>query len=71
MGSGGRARGTLLLLVFTVIQAPQVGWTAPRALLSFAAVVVLLTASCSSSGARRARSSGSGCSARRIGSGRS
>jgi hypothetical protein len=41
VGSGGRALGTLLLLVFTVVQAPQVGWTAPRALLSFAAAVVV------------------------------
>src|SRR3954470_21147973 len=42
----GAVLGTasMLLLVFTVVQAPQVGWTAPRTLLSFAVFVVLLTA---------------------------
>ena len=34
----------LLLLVFTVVSAPQVGWGAPRTLVSFVLVAVLLTA---------------------------
>ncbi|MEU6846762.1 MFS transporter [Streptomyces sp. NPDC046716] len=40
----GAALGTLsmLLLVFTVVQAPEAGWTSARTLLSFLAVVVLL-----------------------------
>lgn len=33
----------MLLLVFTVVQAPEVGWTTARTLLSFLAVAVLLT----------------------------
>ncbi|MFC9927535.1 MFS transporter [Streptomyces sp. NPDC127190] len=42
----GAVLGTasMLLLVFTVVQAPDTGWTTPRTLLSFLAVVVLLTA---------------------------
>ncbi|QKW05217.1 MFS transporter [Streptomyces sp. NA04227] len=41
----GAVTGTasMLLLVFTVVQAPEVGWTSARTLLSFLAVVVLLT----------------------------
>ncbi|WP_328498119.1 MFS transporter [Streptomyces sp. NBC_00414] len=34
---------SMLLLVFTVVQAPEVGWTSARTLLSFLAVAVLLT----------------------------
>lgn len=34
---------SMLLLVFTVVQAPEVGWASPRTLLSFLAVAVLLT----------------------------
>ncbi|ELP63593.1 MFS transporter [Streptomyces turgidiscabies] len=34
---------SMLLLVFTVVQAPQVGWASARTLLSFLAVAVLLT----------------------------
>ncbi|MEU2962846.1 MFS transporter [Streptomyces albidoflavus] len=34
----------LLLLVYTVVNAPEVGWGAPRTLLSFVGVVVLLGA---------------------------
>ncbi|MFC4463411.1 MFS transporter [Streptomyces xiangluensis] len=33
---------SMLLLVFTVVQAPEVGWTSARTLLSFLAVAVLL-----------------------------
>jgi sugar phosphate permease len=33
----------MLLLVFTVVQAPEVGWASARTLLSFLAVAVLLT----------------------------
>ncbi|KOV70344.1 MFS transporter [Streptomyces sp. AS58] len=42
----GAVLGTasMLLLVFTVVQAPEAGWTSARTLLSFAAVAVLLTA---------------------------
>ncbi|MFS4094695.1 MFS transporter [Streptomyces sp. AF1A] len=42
----GAVLGTLsmLLLVFTVVQAPGAGWASPRTLLSFLAVVVMLTA---------------------------
>ncbi|MDI3404719.1 MFS transporter [Streptomyces cavernicola] len=42
----GAVTGTasMLLLVFTVVQAPEVGWTSARTLLSFLAVAVLLTA---------------------------
>lgn len=42
----GAVLGTasMLLLVFTVVQAPEAGWTSARTLLSFLAVVVLLTA---------------------------
>ncbi|MEU1619838.1 MFS transporter [Streptomyces sp. NPDC005722] len=36
--------GAMLLLVFTVVQAPEAGWASARTLLSFAAVAVLLTA---------------------------
>ncbi|MFC8198734.1 MFS transporter [Streptomyces sp. NPDC057298] len=41
----GAVLGTasMLLLVFTVVQAPEVGWTTARTLLSFTAVAVLLT----------------------------
>ncbi|MGP3633907.1 MFS transporter [Streptomyces sp. 24-1644] len=41
----GAVTGTasMLLLVFTVVQAPEVGWTSARTLLSFLAVIVLLT----------------------------
>ncbi|WAU81480.1 MFS transporter [Streptomyces sp. Qhu-G9] len=41
----GAVLGTasMLLLVFTVVQAPEVGWTTARTLLSFLAVAVLLT----------------------------
>ncbi|WP_394811258.1 MFS transporter [Streptomyces xanthii] len=41
----GAVTGTLsmLLLVFTVVQAPEAGWGSPRTLLSFLAVAVLLT----------------------------
>ncbi|MFJ8082455.1 MFS transporter [Streptomyces sp. NPDC096205] len=41
----GAVLGTasMLLLVFTVVQAPEVGWTSARTLLSFLAVAVLLT----------------------------
>ncbi|MCF1592801.1 MFS transporter [Streptomyces muensis] len=35
---------SMLLLVFTVVEAPEVGWGSARTILSFAAVVVLLTA---------------------------
>ncbi|MEV5611264.1 MFS transporter [Streptomyces sp. NPDC052225] len=40
----GAVTGTLsmLLLVFTVVQAPEAGWGSPRTLLSFLAVAVLL-----------------------------
>ncbi|WP_151477914.1 MFS transporter [Streptomyces albicerus] len=34
---------SMLLLVFTVVQAPEVGWATARTLLSFLAVAVLLT----------------------------
>ena len=34
---------SMLLLVFTVVQAPEVGWASARTLLSFLAVAVLLT----------------------------
>jgi len=34
----------LLLLVFTVVSAPQVGWAAPRTLVSFVLVAALITA---------------------------
>jgi EmrB/QacA subfamily drug resistance transporter len=34
----------MLGLVYTIVEAPDVGWGAPRTLLSFAAVAVLLTA---------------------------
>ncbi|MEW1776958.1 MFS transporter [Streptomyces sp. NPDC086777] len=34
---------SMLLLVFTVVEAPQVGWATARTLLSFLAVAVLLT----------------------------
>ncbi|MFJ2829852.1 MFS transporter [Streptomyces sp. NPDC087263] len=34
---------SMLLLVFTVVQAPESGWTSARTLLSFLAVAVLLT----------------------------
>jgi MFS family permease len=42
----GAVLGTasMLLLVFTVVQAPGAGWASARTLLSFLAVVVLLTA---------------------------
>ncbi|MFI7415061.1 MFS transporter [Streptomyces sp. NPDC049627] len=42
----GAVLGTasMLLLVFTVVQAPEVGWGSARTILSFAAVAVLLTA---------------------------
>ncbi|MQY37370.1 putative MFS-type transporter EfpA [Streptomyces sp. RB17] len=42
----GAVLGTaaMLLLVFTVVQAPQAGWASARTLLSFLAVAVLLTA---------------------------
>ncbi|MFM9372009.1 MFS transporter [Streptomyces sp. Da 82-17] len=42
----GAVTGTasMLLLVFTVVQAPEVGWTSARTLLSFLAVAALLTA---------------------------
>ncbi|MET8826956.1 MFS transporter [Streptomyces sp. NPDC004610] len=42
----GAVLGTasMLLLVFTVVQAPEAGWASARTLLSFAAVAVLLTA---------------------------
>ncbi|MFJ5263455.1 MFS transporter [Streptomyces sp. NPDC088387] len=41
----GAVLGTasMLLLVFTVVEAPEVGWTSARTLLSFLAVIVLLT----------------------------
>ncbi|GHF56205.1 MFS transporter [Streptomyces griseosporeus] len=41
----GAVLGTasMLLLVFTVVQAPEVGWGSARTLLSFLAVAVLLT----------------------------
>ncbi|WP_037822208.1 MFS transporter [Streptomyces sp. NRRL B-24720] len=41
----GAVTGTasMLLLVFTVVQAPEAGWTSARTLLSFLAVAVLLT----------------------------
>ena len=41
----GAVLGTasMLLLVFTVVQAPQAGWASARTLLSFLAVAVLLT----------------------------
>ncbi|MET9972776.1 MFS transporter, partial [Streptomyces sp. NPDC006356] len=35
---------SMLLLVFTVVEAPEVGWGSARTILSFVAVVVLLTA---------------------------
>ncbi|MDT0469948.1 MFS transporter [Streptomyces gibsoniae] len=35
---------SMLLLVFTVVEAPQAGWASARTLLSFLAVAVLLTA---------------------------
>ncbi|MDQ1040587.1 MFS family permease [Streptomyces sp. V3I8] len=35
--------GSMLLLVFTVVQASEAGWTSARTLLSFLAVAVLLT----------------------------
>ncbi|MGP3927450.1 MFS transporter [Streptomyces sp. 8N616] len=40
----GALTGTaaMLLLVFTVVQAPETGWVAPRTLLSFLAVAALL-----------------------------
>ncbi|MGN9817629.1 MFS transporter [Streptomyces sp. SD11] len=34
---------SMLLLVFTVVEAPEAGWTSARTLLSFLAVAVLLT----------------------------
>ncbi|MFD7437934.1 MFS transporter [Streptomyces sp. NPDC059861] len=34
---------SMLLLVFTVVQAPEAGWTSARTLLSFLAIAVLLT----------------------------
>ncbi|MCT7354866.1 MFS transporter [Streptomyces sp. 15-116A] len=34
--------GSMLLLVFTVVQAPEVGWGSGRTVVSFAAVVLLL-----------------------------
>ncbi|MER6571695.1 MFS transporter [Streptomyces sp. NPDC001093] len=42
----GAVLGTaaMLLLVFTVVQAPEAGWASARTLLSFLAVAVLLTA---------------------------
>ncbi|MCC5474364.1 MFS transporter [Streptomyces sp. NPDC059680] len=42
----GAVLGTaaMLLLVFTVVQAPEAGWASARTLLSFVAVAVLLTA---------------------------
>jgi MFS family permease len=42
----GAVTGTasMLLLVFTVVQAPEVGWASARTLLSFLAVAALLTA---------------------------
>ncbi|WP_455359159.1 MFS transporter [Streptomyces sp. SYSU K21746] len=42
----GAVTGTaaMLLLVFTVVQAPESGWTSARTLLSFAAVAALLAA---------------------------
>ncbi|MBT2394568.1 MFS transporter [Streptomyces sp. ISL-100] len=42
----GAITGTasMLLLVFTVVEAPEVGWTSARTLLSFLAAAVLLTA---------------------------
>ncbi|MEU2560898.1 MFS transporter [Streptomyces longispororuber] len=42
----GAVTGTasMLLLVFTVVQAPEVGWASARTLLSFLAVAVLLAA---------------------------
>ncbi|MFF8845560.1 MFS transporter [Streptomyces sp. NPDC015127] len=42
----GAVTGTLsmLLLVFTVVQAPEVGWASAQTLLSFAATAVLLAA---------------------------
>ncbi|OAR27077.1 MFS transporter [Streptomyces sp. ERV7] len=36
--------GSMLLLVYTVVQAPEVGWASARTLLSFLAVAILLTA---------------------------
>ncbi|MFI1471865.1 MFS transporter [Streptomyces wuyuanensis] len=41
----GAVTGTaaMLLLVFTVVQAPEAGWTSARTLLSFVAAAVLLT----------------------------
>ena len=46
----------MLLLVFTVVEAPDAGWGSARTLGSLAAVVALLAASSRSSGARRSRS---------------
>ncbi|MER7404621.1 MFS transporter [Streptomyces sp. NPDC000070] len=42
----GAVLGTtsMLLLVFTVVEAPEVGWASARTILSFAAVAVLLAA---------------------------
>jgi MFS family permease len=42
----GAVLGTtsMLLLVFTVVEAPEVGWSSARTILSFAAVAVLLAA---------------------------
>ncbi|MGC9535858.1 MFS transporter [Streptomyces sp. UG1] len=42
----GAVLGTasMLLLVFTVVQAPEVGWGSARTILSFVAVIALLTA---------------------------
>ncbi|GAA2505815.1 MFS transporter [Streptomyces gobitricini] len=36
--------GAMLLLVFTVVQAPEAGWTSARTLLSFLATAILLAA---------------------------
>ncbi|CAM5493299.1 MFS family permease OS=Streptomyces violarus OX=67380 GN=FHS41_005064 PE=4 SV=1 [Streptomyces violarus] len=42
----GAVLGTtsMLLLVFTVVEAPEVGWGSARTVLSFAAVAVMLAA---------------------------
>ncbi|WP_419993222.1 MFS transporter [Streptomyces boninensis] len=42
----GALTGTasMMLLVFTVVEAPEIGWAAARTLISFAAVAVLLAA---------------------------
>ena len=44
IGGALTSTGAMLLLVYTIVQAPSVGWAAPRTLIAFVLVVALLVA---------------------------